>query len=490
MLLKNKGTCVWLIILLVAFASCKKEFEGDAKTQAPPETYVVVDRIERTGDLRYTTTIEAHWWGASATGTIKGFEVSTDNMQTWKFTAKQSGTFLLELPFGSDTADVAVYIRSVDNRDQRDPSPASTIYPIRNSRPEVMLDYGFGRTAVTFPAFRLYWNMTDVDGLGDIQGIEIAFNDTNQVYILPGNTTAASFIAEVNAGVISNTFQVYQNTRTTPQPTKLTGIIYDQSNKYYVRAFDRTGARSDWATDSIMIRNPKSTLLLVNDYRNASGLVQGFYATRMTNLGAPYSTYETVLSIKDELPQDNFTCSKALNFFNRIVWYSDDPVSTLGFAQLNTIQFFANGGRMMMAVEFTTDFPGVSTLLDFLPVQSLVVTPGETMRMNINEVATPFHGNGWPVLKSSAILSNIRSFTVPPVSSGVFSYDSLYRANLITQGPSGITPWTGASTVMALRKKSSGQTDIVFSSLPLHRMNANNNIDSLFKQALITELGF
>ena len=174
-------------ILLIAFAltilsACKKDFVGDAKIQSPPETYMVVDRIYRTGDLRLSTTIEAHWWGVSQTGMLKGYEVSIDNQLTWQFTKNQSGTFLLTLPIGKDTADIVVYVRAIDNLDQRDPTPASTLYPVKNTPPTIYIDNSNGRKTMSFPAFRYYWIANDTDGVADIQGIEIAFNDTNTLF--------------------------------------------------------------------------------------------------------------------------------------------------------------------------------------------------------------------------------------------------------------------------------------------------------------------
>ena len=80
-----KNYFVFLVVITL-FTTCKKDFTGDAKMQSLPETYMVVDKISRSGDLRLSTTIEAHWWGVSQTGLIKGYEVSIDNQLTWQFT--------------------------------------------------------------------------------------------------------------------------------------------------------------------------------------------------------------------------------------------------------------------------------------------------------------------------------------------------------------------------------------------------------------------
>ena len=78
------------LLIATTVVSCKKDFEGERTDLGAPETFMAVDSIYRSGDSRYTTTVEAHWWGSVKTGFIKGYEVSIDNMQTWSFTDKQS----------------------------------------------------------------------------------------------------------------------------------------------------------------------------------------------------------------------------------------------------------------------------------------------------------------------------------------------------------------------------------------------------------------
>jgi hypothetical protein len=285
---------------------------------------------------------------------------------------------------------------------------------------------------------------------------------------------------------------VYQNNRSVPFPDKLNGVLYNQLNKIYIRAVDRVGLKSAWAKDSIFIKRPKSDLLLINDY-STKGPVQTFYNAQLSNLGSGYNQFDSVISIASDLPDDVFTIVKTLEFYKRIVWFSDNPNSTLGLAQLVTANFFQQGGRMFLVCEMPNDFPYNSIFFSFTPIQELVVPPaGVTLRMNIGELMYPhIAGSGWPVLKSTSILSSARPFVTFSTPSGAFTYDSTCRANILAQNVNGTTAWMGASTVLSKRiKVGTGKTDLIVCTLPLNRLNGNGNIDSLFRKALINELEF
>ncbi|MES2779072.1 MAG: hypothetical protein V4651_04150 [Bacteroidota bacterium] len=484
---------LFCVLIGMVAVSCRKDFEGDINNQATPETYAVVDSVRRDTNNLLTTTVEARWWGESKKGFISGYEVSIDNQVTWTFTKDQKGSFLLSLPFGTDRGYLPIYVRAIDNLGQKDPTPAVMIFPVKNTAPSLEMDYSTGRRTSTLPAFRYYWIATDVDGPLDIQGIEIVLNDTNSTpLVIPGNSFAASFVAKITGGVFDTELNVYQNNRTIPFPVTLSGVLYNQLNHIYIRSVDRVGAKSKWATDSIVIKRPKSDFLVINDY-STKGPVQTFYNAQIAALGTGYDQFDSIISIVGDLPDDAFTIVKTMDFYKRIVWFSDNPNSTLGLAQLVTANFFQQGGRMFMVCEMPNEFPHNSNFFNFTPVQELVVPPaGTTLRMNVGELMYPhIAGSGWPILKSTAILSSARPFVTFSTPSGAFTYDSTCRANILAQNVSGTSAWTGTSTVLSKRiKVGTGKTDMILCTLPLNRLNGNNNVDSLFKKALINELEF
>ncbi|MES2559237.1 MAG: hypothetical protein V4590_05830 [Bacteroidota bacterium] len=486
---------IFCVLIGMVVISCRKDFEGTPNAQTTPETYAVVDSVRRDSNNLLTTTVEGRWWGESKKGFIKGYEVSIDNQVTWKYTQDQKGTFLLNLPFGTDRGTLPIYVRAIDNLGQTDPTPAVMTFPVKNTPPSLEMDYTAGRRTSTFPAFRYYWTATDVDGAADIQSIEIVLNDTNKApLVIPGNSFAASFVAVVNGGSFDTILNVFQNTRIIALPEKLNGVLYNQLNRIFIRSVDRVGAKSQWSKDSIVIKLPKSDLLMVNDY-STKGAVQTFYNAQLNALGAGYNQYDSVLAITNDLPDDVFTIVKTLDFYKRIVWFSDNPTSTLGLAQLVTTNFFQQGGRMFMVCTMPDDFQHNSSVFNFTPVQELVAPPSDTRFRMVNgdQMYPHIAGSGWPVLKvtSPVLPSPARPFKTFTTPSGAFTYDSICGANIRAQSQSSTVVWTGASNVLSKRiKVGTGKTDMVFCTLPLNLLNGNNNIDSFFRKALINELEF
>lgn len=252
-------------------ASCKKDFEGDRNTQDLPETYVVVDSVRRDSSNLLITTVSAFWWGQSNTGFISGYEVSTDNQQTWQFTKEHKGSFLLNLPFGISKGELPIYIRAVDNIGQKDPTPARMVFPIKNSTPKIAFDFTSNKRPVkSFPIVKLAWSTTDIDGRNDIDRFEIYLNDAaNGTFAIPGNISDAIISDSIytssiriegveNAGMFQPQCRVYTGSRTTALSGLLNGIKYDAWNYFYLKAVDKTGNTSVTAKDSIWIKKPAS----------------------------------------------------------------------------------------------------------------------------------------------------------------------------------------------------------------------------------------
>lgn len=481
----------------VALAGCKKGFEGSADAQEPPQTYLSVDSMMRTGADRLTTKVSAHWWGTSKAGYIKGYEVSVDSMKSWTYTTRQDSDILLSIPFGHDTADIKIYVRALDNLGQRDPSPAGLAYPVKNTLPAVAIAYTPGRKPQkSFPAVKFQWSATDDDGKEDIQGFDIFLNDTNNpAYNLASTITQVTLVADT---FFSDSCLVYLPNKSNPATLRIKGITYNAWNRFYIRAYDRTGSRSAWARDSIFIKKPTSKVLLVNAYLSAKLIPQNFYSQRLIAIAPVFDTlqlteYDMGLKTYTEWSTDELTQSRVFSFFRKIVWFSDDPYNSLAIAQLSLDAFFAAGGKLFMNVEFPADFPSSFTYFGFSPIEQLAVPePSHIMRMNVDAEVRPNAAlSGWPVLKSTSIISSARSFATPLSQSGAFAYDSMYRGDLIVQTPGGVVPWTGVSNVLSKRISIATQKpNLILLSLPLHRLNGNNNADVFLQKVLVQELEF
>lgn len=492
----TKNIVAFLMVLgafVLLTQSCKKDFDGTYTDTNAPETFMSVDSIYRSGDSRYTTTVVANWWATAKGGFIKGYEVSTDNMLTWSFTAKQNGTFLLSIPAGSDTANIKIFVRAIDSKGVKDPTPAGLTFPVRNTAPITLFDFSAGQRINSFPAFRFSWNITDLDGAADVDRVELALNDTALHLVqLPSNVSGVTFVGEKSNGNFTGNYLLYNNAQTTPFTQKLSGALFNDTNKIYVRAVDKSGGKSAWAISKLYVRQPKSGILIITDYNTNSdrNLTANFYSTRLTNLGGSYASFDLVRSILDELPSDAFATSKTFEFFDRIVWATGDPTRSLGTAQTATLPFFNNGGKIFMILEIPNDVAVDAPFFSFTPIERLVVDPGRTFRMASGDLLQPYNST-WPTLKATGIITYPRPFFNYTASSGLYTYDSLASAQLRSFGTGNPVVWTGPSNVMGKRfNTQKGKTDFITLTVPLHLMNGNNNVDSFFKEVVVNQLQF
>lgn len=492
--------------MLILLVSCTKEFEGDRKTTEAPQTYAVVDSIKRDANNFLTTTVTAHWWGESQTGFITGYEVSTDNMQTWKFTSNQNGSFLLDLPLGVKEGLLPIFIRAIDNTGKKDPTPAQMVFPVKNTTPRIVVDpIANKRPFNTFPIIRAVWNVIDIDGTQDISYYELVLNDTLLTHFnLPANFTiesindssalvAVRIEAVVNNNVFTEDFKVYTGNRTSSVEGTLLGAIYNDTNRLYIRAVDRTGNKSDWKEDIFYLKKPNSDILLVNALSASALPTQSFYSTQLASPLVNITQFESMFGLttsnrSDEFYSDALTQSRTFSLFKKIIWLTDEP-NTLNTIQQGTADFFANNGKMFIYVQFPSEFPFNSPTLNFTPIESLIVDSAQgSFRLNTGAEAS---GKvDWPLLKSSSIL-NVRPFKTYTINTGLYAYDTLMSANLTIQRNTGANPWTGISTVMSKRVRVNTQkADLIITTLPLQSMNGNNNVDSVFKKIFIDELAF
>lgn len=502
---------VSIILVSVALSSCTKDFEGDRNPQTTPETFALVDSIRRDTANFLTTTVTGYWYGQSQNGIIVGYEVSTDNMQTWVYTTEQRGTFTLSLPFGVREGQLPIFIRAVDNLGQRDPTPAQMVFPVRNTSPRVGIDpIANPRPFNTFPIVRLTWLVSDIDGLNDIESYEIALNDTTQpAFKLPSDfaierlsdsngIVSARLEAIRSGGTFTTNYQVFTGNRTTPTAGTLTGVVYNQVNYIFIRAIDRTGNTSNWALDSAIIRLPVSDILVVNALRTGSALNM---SNLRRNLGHPLvgiTAYDTINAIttltrRDELYSDALTQTRVFNLFNKIIWLTDEPAS-LATCQLTTQEFFQNNGRMYIYASFNHEFPNTAPYLSFTPAEFIISDSLDgRFRLETGRQVTP-RLSGWPTMQTDVLFNGvIRPFITFGTGTGLFRYESLMDAQLRVQRTSGTVDWQGVSTVMARRIRSgNNNTDIILSSMPFTVFddNTNTNVPQLFREIFINQLQF
>lgn len=499
--MRNLLTLFALSVLLLAGA-CKKGFEGERNPLSPPETFMAIDTIFRTGENRLTTTVTANWWATSKGGFIKGYEVSVDNGSSWKYTTAQDSTFLLDIPPGKDTADVIILVRAIDNLGQSDPTPASSLFPVKNSAPTV--SFVFSQVIAGIPSSNptnvfpvLRYSITGIDPDGEtLQNYELFINDTNSTpYILPGSTTSFMLVSE-NPKADSSTCAVFVGNASKALDEKISFIRQGTFNTIYIRAVDKALSKSRFsAAPRIWIKKQSSDVLFINAYNTSKNFVQNFYLQRLAALGVnkvdTMQATEVINSNYTQLQPDVLTQTRTFALFKKIIWVGDDASFTLSLGQRSTASFFDAGGKMFLAVSINSSFDPLSNFLDWTPIRNLVNPPsGSVFRVDNNATVSPVNPN-WPRIKSSQIIPSARPFELPEATPTV-GFDSLYAGGIIeSKAGQSPAPWTGKSTVIAKRwSKSNNQTNFVISSIPLERFNGNNNMDSVFKELFINQLGF
>ena len=488
---------LFFVLTVITIFACKKGYEGILSLNPNPETFMAINKIERSGVNRLTTRVDAYWWGTSSNGYVVGFEVSIDSMKTWTYTTKTDSSILLIIQQGSDTADIDIFVRAIDNNGQKDLTPASLAYPVRNSAPTInMTNIAGKKPTISFPAVHFFWTANDADGMQDINGFDVFLNDTtNSAYTLSNSVLDITIQADTS---FTGDCFVYTGIKSNALSLKIKGLKYDSMNYFYVRAFDKAGLRSKFTKDSIFIKKPKSKTLFINGYLTSRNTPQNFITTRISSFVPAYdlmliNDYNTLLSTYTEQSPDVLTQARIFSFFNKIIWISDEGATsnTLALAQQSTDLFFENGGRMFMMCNFGSDIQSESEYFGFTPIQKLASDPsGLAIRMNVNDLVTPFD-NSWPTLKCNTIISSARPFYTQTASSGTSNYDSLYNASLITLGATGVKPWTGQSTIISKRiSLKYNRTVLVFMSLPIQNLNGNSNANIFLEKVLKTELGF
>lgn len=478
---------LFTVATLLLAGGCKSGLTGTLIENSPPETHTALDTIIRKGDDRLRSEVHVQWWGDDPDGFVAGFEFTFDNIN-WTFTPSNDSVFILSPPAGQDTIDFVFRVRAIDNLGANDATPATLVYPIKNTRPEVAFVPGANNPVLTFPVVKLYWQGTDPDGQQNISHFEVVWNDTlNPSITLPAIASSATFIA-TDMQANSSACEIYLNNNAAPESYTIDGLRLNDTNRLYIRITDQSGALSAFIPSyAFFVKKIHADILVVNAYTSGATAAENFYFQQLAYQGiAPFDTiriFEMSAGNHTQQSPDNITQSKIFELFETIIWFGNSADQSLSLAQKTTDAFFNKGGKMMMAVNVSSTFDEQSQFLDFTPATSLVVPKDTTLILDNAAVLQP-QLSGWPTLASSGIVGVVR-----PMNLNIGA-DPLYNATLTARDDINLTlsPWVGNSIVLS-RRKVNGKTNFVMSTLELNILNGNNNIDSLFQKILIDEFG-
>lgn len=501
---------VFFLLLLVSalVTSCTKtDITGDPNGNQPPITYTVVDTIFRSGDDRLTTTVKIEWWADDPDGFVTGYEFTFDNPITpatnWVLTTRTDSTFLLAVPSGADTFDFSFSVRAIDNLGARSATPARAQYPVKNSPPTISFVYApnggnplaGGNPRVSFPVLKYEWTATDPDGQSTLEGYELYLNDTlSTAYTLPA-VFGSVILRGINLTGTTTECEVFAGSNTNPLTLRMQGMLLNDTNRLYIRAVDQSGAKSPFSVaNSIYVKRPTSKFLLLNAYGNDpnpdqnANAIDAFYATQFATIGI--TSYDALQIFRREnnrftqLSPDNRTQSFIFALFDQIVWAGPDFDISIVFSR-NTMGTFLNqGGKLLLSTAAQDASPITSNFFELSPIDSLMPVAAGTTNILWDTSTMQPNSTAYPVLRHKGFASIVRPMRF------VSGTEVLYRANILSRDANfQFTLLQGRRDIMGMRTNTSNGSKFVISTLELHRLNANNNIDQLLQRILRTEFG-
>jgi hypothetical protein len=386
---------------------------------------------------------------------------------------------------------VAFEVRSIDNEGAVDPTPARTIFPVRNTPPTLRIGRAEAPPDTTWPAASFAFAADDIDGAANLVAIEVALNDTTAGFVrLPPETDFLTLVAD-DPGATETEARLLLGRSGVPSETTLPGFRTDAPNTIYLRAVDAADFRSETAVypdpdpeagETWYVRRVTSPILLANDYRSARYTVVLPYHREILGayvgeggydewyLAEPFQVGEStaVDAFSENFPSSpDPTLRATLGFWDHIYWVSTNVTNrTLGNnlpLSANFLDdFFEGGGTLFVntAVRIPTapeDNLG-NNALAVLPLTDVFdFGPGSEYEaffpyffLSASEPVTPAgplpSGAALPALRMTRFIENVFSY---PVGAGA---DVLYTADFTAELDDGsFVPWPGPGTVASLR---------------------------------------
>lgn len=522
------GKVIWKIIPLIIIFSCQQPNEPFERINKPPQTSLWTDSIGQV----VTSTIKLHWWGDDPDGFIKGYFLTTDNLN-WVWTTSNESTLTLKL--GNKSIDTSnIKVTAVDdegngiwdqkiqfgnysygsepfndlNKDGKystgepftdlglgDQTPANIKLVVKNSPPSVAFNVSSTIPSITLPVATFTFTGIDPDGSSTIQNYFISLNDTasSSWRTIPSNTNIITLVAD-----LSDTSKNIVNAKilvgSTLQDIGITipNFKLNNFNRLYLYCQDGTGAKSKITTmpDSSktwFVKKPvgRKKLLLVDEFGISSPDPDLVYKEILTSTidktGKSFGDYDAIDLSTNQIPKSiaRYMLLETLKLYKIIFWYG--KVINYDLAQQVIPQFIDKGGSAILSTGFQNlSLSGTDPsllALDFAPFDSLITS--------YNKDSISVSGFIPRVYSQSRILAN-DSVSQNKFPQLIYDRTALFGTYAIQQGlsnkvlyrldsakatnPSNTEEkWIGRPAVIV----QSQNKKIVFATIPLHLCNSN-----------------
>jgi hypothetical protein len=363
-----------------------------------------------------------------------------------------------------------------------DPTPAYLNIPVKNSPPEVSFDSTRTINDTSWVVFSAFWSANDPDGSETIDTLQIRINNGNWFDLDPSVTTVTFRPADpAQSGTCAA--QVFTGLNATLQPGTIDGLVLNGTNQVFVRAKDIAGSWSTMdSTNLFYLKNKTSDILVID--ANAGGTVpspEEIYFPILTVINGNFDYIDIERNSGENVPPLWFpTFGMLMNLYDIIYFYADDGLyeNELYFEATSSViqQYLNQGGKILMSGKFPNPLDPSSTLFQYTPMDSLSTSPGQA-RIPVDSLVMPWgnFASRYDSLKSSSFITGADPFYIKAGA------DTMFTAQI--QPVSG---WTGPDVVGASLKGPGGNTNMVFLSLELHKLNGDNPALQVFFTEVIT----
>ncbi|TAE47445.1 MAG: hypothetical protein EAZ89_17950, partial [Bacteroidetes bacterium] len=308
-------------------------------------------------------------------------------------------------------------------------------------------------------------NATDTDGIETLDSVFVRVND-GEWYALSPQVSFLSFVPSQPEQSGAQDAALYTGSDARKALKNIGGLRVGENNRIYIKARDIAGVYSQTDSSALFyLRRKESDLLVVDDH--SESVVDEVY---MPVLSAVYPVYD-YLDISSTRPVFwDPTFRLLLGLYDKVFWYSDGTqLSALGLqltlevAATPLQQYLNDGGKLLVTTKFPTSFTTPSTgnrsaIFGFSPMDSLSTSTGQA-RIVTGAKITPLIA-GLDTLVASAFITGADPFYAKDPTR------NLYNAQLTAVGG-----WTGPATIGGSSVFNNGQTNQVFVSVELHKLN-------------------
>ncbi len=478
---------------------------GEELENELPTTSLTVDQANLPENTLLSSRVNLSWWGNDPDGYLLGYEyaINDTSENAWTFTTKTDSIFTLPITAGQAADTVLFKIRSVDNRQARDPIGARIVLPVRNTVPTIEFNSNQLPPDTTFTTASFGWTVQDQDGLVSLDRIEIAFNDTlnenNWVQVpLPseddeGRSFVTLFMENQTPGPITAEVKLGTGLSIPAEPITFTNIFLDQENTAYIRVIDNSGAVSPVQSHTWFAKSRQSRVLMLNDDdSDDSNANQAFHLQQLAANGITPDVLiindgeaagGTKVRISEAFPGNLETLRAELAEWDYIYWFSNNLDRNITFAQNITTDFLSNGGTLFVTIPSKILTPQ-DEVFNFLPVGDIAKVEGiqTSFRLLRNGFVSPVDTlAGLPELQITRTLTTVAPMQAVAGARALYTAD--FRAQIITGQ---LIDYTGFEDVVI----QSGEGNLIYVALDLTDLTGNNNVADLINELAVQELGF